>query len=186
MPAVAAAGRVDPNLLTSWRGTAWCHVPADEPLDPRRLVTSGGDDDRWNGPGEPAVYLAVEAPTAVAELARHLRVPLDPASARRRIVGLSIDVAGLVDLRAAVTRSAFGVDDAGVFRDRAAARSLARRIRADTTTRGLLVPSVAFLDEADDPARGNLVLFEDRIPGGVPALVHTLVEGGTIDLRGAA
>lgn len=186
MTAVRPAGRVEPRLLTSWRGTAWCHVPADQPLDPERLVTSGGEDDRWNGRGEPAVYLAVEPATALAELARHLRPPLDPEAASRRLVGLSIALDGLVDLRRPATRAALGVDDAGGFRDRGFARSLARRIRADQATTGLLVPSVAFLDHADDESRGNLVVFEDRIPGGVRALVRKTVHGGYIDLRGAA
>ena len=186
MTAIRPTERVDPSYLTSWRGIAWCHVPADQPLDPDRLVTSGGDDDRWNGRGEPTVYLAVEAATAVAELARHLRPPLDAESARRRLVGLSVDLDRLVDLRRRATRAAFGVDDAAAFRNRELARSVARRIRADRSTRGLLVPSVAFLDDADDDSRGNLVVFEDRVPGGVRSLVRTMVDGGVIDLGGAA
>jgi RES domain-containing protein len=185
MTAVRPADRIEPRLLTSWRGTAWCHVPAEQALDPERLVTLGGDDDRWNGPGEPAVYLAIEPATAIAELARHLRPPLDQEAAWRRLVGLSIDLDGLADLRQPATRSAFGVDDPAAFRDRGLTRSLARRIRDDEATIGLLVPSVAFLDEADDGSRGNLVIFEERISGGVRTLLRATVEGGYVDLRGA-
>jgi RES domain-containing protein len=181
MVAIRPANRVDPRLLTSWHGTAWCHVPADQPIDPDRLISTNGDDDRWNGPGEPTLYLAIDIATAVAELARHLELPLDAHSARRRLIGLHVECDALVDLRLLEARDALGVDDIS-FRDRDVTRAIARRIRGDESVTGLLVPSVAFLDRADDTSRGNLVLFVDRLPRGVEPLLRTTVDGGAIEL----
>jgi RES domain-containing protein len=185
MTSIRPANRVDPRLLTAWHGIAWCHVPADEAVDPERLVTMGGDDDRWNGPGEPTLYLAVDIATAVAEFARHLEGPLDRASARRRLLGLRIELDALVDLRLPRSREVLDIVDAVMLRDRALTRDVARRVRSDEYVTGLLVPSVAFLDRADDTSRGNLVLFVDRIPGGVQPLLRSTTHGGIIELRAA-
>ena len=134
----------------------------DEPIRLDKLI-SDGDDDRWNGPGEPTVYLALEPAVVLAELARHLEV--NPASepVRRRLLGLTIEVEGLLDLRQPETRRAIGAPEAiEAFRDRAVAREVARRARTDFGARGLVVPSMAFLDQ---PSRGNLVLFMELFGG---------------------
>ena len=47
------------------------------------------------------------------------------------------------------------------FLDASIARSVADRVRADERHLGLIVPSMAFLD---DPARCTVVLFADRVP----------------------
>jgi RES domain-containing protein len=179
MAGLRPARSLERRLLTSWHGTAYCHVPADEPLRLERLVTSDGSDDRWNGPGEPTLYLALDLGTALGELARHLE--LQPGTTwRRRLMALSVDVDGLVDLRREDVRAAVGVDEEpAAFRDVEVARDIAAALRDDDACAGLLVPSMTFLD---DPGRGNLVVFMDRF-GGVPDIVRQTLDVGLVELR---
>jgi len=179
-----AGGAIDPGGLTSFRGTAYCHVPADEPVRLERLVTTDGEDDRWNRPGEPSLYLATDPAIALAELARHLEIEREGEWIGRLILGLQVELTDLVDLRRPATRAALGCEgDVAVLRDRENARALASTARADPHVRGLLVPSVAFLD---DPARANLVVFVDRLEAGVRDLVRGVREVGRVDLEAAA
>jgi RES domain-containing protein len=172
---------IDPQLLAAWRGIAFCHVPADEPARLDRLVTSDGSDDRWNRPGEPTLYLALDLGTAVGELARHVELAPGMPAWRRRLLGLSVEVDGLADLRRADVRSKLGIDgEPAAFRDRELARDVAGRLREDGSCAGLLVPSMTFLD---DPGRGNLVVFVDRFPGGIDDIVSSTVDAGLVELR---
>jgi RES domain-containing protein len=181
MAGLRPSATIDRHLLTAWRGIAFCHVPADEPARLERLVTSDGSDDRWNRAGEPTLYLALDLGTAVGELARHVDLPPGTPPWRRRILGLSIEVDGLADLRSAEVRAKFGIDGEPVaFRDREVARNVARRMRQDDACTGLLVPSMTFLD---DPARGNLVVFVDRFPGGINDIVRATLDAGLVELR---
>jgi hypothetical protein len=62
-------------------------------------------------------------------------------------------------------RSAIGLHGgARRFLDRAVARATAHFLRRTTSAGGLLVPSVAFLD---DPARWNLVVFLENLPADI-------------------
>jgi RES domain-containing protein len=181
MAGLRPSGTIDPQLLTAWQGIAFCHVPADEPARLDRLVTSDGSDDRWNRPGEPTLYLALDLGTAVGELARHVELAPGTPVWRRRLLGLSVEVEGLADLRRADVRARFDIaGEPGAFRDREVARDVAQRLRQDNACSGLLVPSMTFLD---DPARGNLVVFVDRFRGGIDDIVQTTVDAGLVELR---
>jgi RES domain-containing protein len=181
MAGLRPSGTIDRQLLTAWHGIAFCHVPADEPARLDRLVTSDGSDDRWNRRGEPTLYLALDLGTAVGELARHVDLAPGTPAWRRRILGLSIEVDGLADLRRADIRAEFGINgEPAAFRDREVARNVAGRIRQDDACAGLLVPSMTFLD---DPARGNIVVFVDRFPGGINDIVRATVDSGLVELR---
>jgi RES domain-containing protein len=175
---------VDPALQTSFAGVAWCHVPADQPVRLDKLVTVDGDDDRWNRPGEPTVYLATEPALALAELARHLEPGGTAEPVRRTLLGLKLDIGGLLDLRRDDVRAALqGPQEIEAFRDHEVAREVAARARTREQAGGLLVPSMAFLDE---PGRANLVLFVDNLGGDFPALVGECVEAGSVMLESAA
>jgi RES domain-containing protein len=165
----------------AFRGVAFCHVPADEPVRLDRLASTDGDNDRWNREGEPTVYLATDIGLAVAELARHLDVDAGDGPVRRRLLGLEVEVAGLLDLRDPDVRSAVGAPDAvEAFRDRDVSRSVADQARADAACLGLLVPSMAFLDE---PERANLVLFVERHADGIEAVIRGQREAGLVEVR---
>ncbi len=175
---------MDPAAGASFHGVAFCHVPADEPIRLEKLVADDGGDDRWNVRGEPTVYLATEPAVAIAELARHL--DLGPADdlVRRRLLGLSMTVEGLLDLRRPEIRRAVDApDDVEAFRDYALARATAHRARSREGARGLLVPSMAFLD---DPSRANLVLFMEHLGGELGPLVRAQHEAGIVEVRPAA
>jgi RES domain-containing protein len=181
MAGLRPTASIDHGVLTTWRGIAYCHVPADEPIRVDRLVTSDGTDDRWNRPGDPTLYLALDLATAVAELARHVELSPGMPPWRRRLFGLSVDVDRLVDLRRADVRAVLGIDnEQAAFRDIELARDVAARLRSDDACGGLLVPSMAFLD---DPGRGNLVVFVDRFPGGIGDVVRNTVDAGLVELR---
>ena len=57
---------------------------------------------------------------------------------------------------------------------------MADRARADTACLGLIVPSMAFLD---DPGRGNLVLFVERHAEGIEAVIRGQREAGLVEVR---
>jgi hypothetical protein len=181
MAGLRPARRIDPALLVAWNGIAYCHVPADEPVRLDRLVTSDGEDDRWNRAGQATLYLALDLPTAVGELARHAELSPGMPPWRRRLMGLSVRVDGLVDLRRPEVRAASGIDiEPAAFRDVEVARRAADRLREDEACAGLLVPSMTFLD---DHARGNLVVFVDRFGGAIDGLIEDTVDAGLVELR---
>jgi len=174
---------VDQAHAASFRGVAFCHVPAEEPIRLERLVSLDGEDDRWNRPGQPTVYLATELPVAMAELARHLDVAGGDPPVRRRLLGLSLEIDNLLDLRREdVRRTLDGPALVEAFQDRDVARACAQAAR-ERRANGLLVPSMAFLDQ---PSRANLVLFIDALGGDMAALVRAQHEGGVVEIRPAA
>jgi RES domain-containing protein len=171
---------VDEASLVSFHDTAWCHVPADEPIRLDKLAGTDGSN-RWNREGQPTLYLALDLEVTIAEMARHLDPGSDEAPIRRRLLGLSVRLDGLADLRTASGRARLGgpADPADLLQ-RELARTLADRAREVEGCRGLVTPSMAFLD---DPSRGNVVVFMERRPDGVEGLVHGMREAGVVDLR---
>jgi RES domain-containing protein len=150
--------------LVRYRGAVWCHVPADERLDLSRLAEADSPDDRWNERGEATIYLALDRSVALAEFARHADSP-----GRRRLLRFSVDLDGLADLRR------IRLD----YADRSVTRQVAAVLRARPECSGLLVPSLAFPDQ---PERGNLVVFADRI-GPPDEWLREPADAGVVDLR---
>lgn len=148
--------------LAAWHEPLYCHAPVDEAFDPAALGEGGGHADRWSRPGEPTAYLAADPGVALAELARHHRA--GDGRLERRVLRLhpwGPGITGLVDLRDPVIRRAIDAPASlEAFLDREVARRIAAVVRDDARHLGLVVPSMAFLD---DPARCNLVLFADRL-----------------------
>jgi RES domain-containing protein len=125
-------------------------------------------DNRWNAAGERTFYLAGDLGVALAEYARHLQldVGLAPSSLLERAVyQVHVDLSGILDLRDTRVRSAIGLHGGlSQFLDRDVARASALFLRRTTSAEGLLVPSVAFLDDAE---RWNLVIFLEKLPPDV-------------------
>ena len=110
------------------------------------------EGNRWSSPGEPTIYLASSEGVAIAEFGRHFDESMGPMglwTVRLRLDALA-DVRGLRERER--TR----------LLERRECRDLARSFRARPDCRGLLVPSVAFLDRADC---WNVVLFVERLRG---------------------
>jgi RES domain-containing protein len=154
-------------FLRPWSGTAIRHIPAGSPFDVLDTRFAGlAADNRWNEAGEPTLYLAGDLRVALAEYARHLREDMSVMSAppvqERAVYQVDVRLETVLDLRDPQVRSAIGLHGgARRFLDRAVARATARFLRLTTSAEGLLVPSVAFLD---DPSRWNLVVFLDKLP----------------------
>ena len=165
---------VDPRHLGSVSGDAVCSGPGVERLVLTDLVTT--DPNRWNREGEPTLYLAGDLGVALAELGRHHREP--GGTLRIWRVRLSLDAA--LDLRDDPTRGALGVpDDPRWYLDRDRCRDLAARARATPGCDGLIVPTVAVLD---DPQRWNAVVFADVPDRPLEAMVS--IEGPALDVVG--
>jgi RES domain-containing protein len=157
-------------FLHPWGGTAIRHIPAGSRFDVLDTRFAGlAADNRWNEAGEPTFYLAGDLGVALAEYARHLREDVGMAGApsvhERAVYQIEVQVGALLDLRNPRVRSAIGLHGgARRFLDRDTARATAHFLRRTTSAEGLLVPSVAFLD---DPSRWNLVLFLDKLRADV-------------------
>jgi RES domain-containing protein len=151
VPAATVAGG---SAAVPFMSVAVCSGPATSELDIADLVSV--ESNRWSADGEPTVYLAGDVGVALAEVARHWK-PGAPA-VRLWQVRLRLDRA--MDLRRPDGRAAAGVpDDPRWFLDRRRCQELAARFRRAGHD-GLIVPSVAFLDDLE---RWNAVIFVDRV-----------------------
>lgn len=160
---------------------AYCHVPADVPFDPSRLVSEA--PERWSDPGEPTIYLAGDPGVALAELGRHRsRLPGQDVE-RRVIVRVHVSLDRVVDLTRPETLDALSLPGPWVFADRGTAGDVAREVRRSGDCEAMLVPSIAFLDR---PERRNLVVFAERLNGGVTEAIGAPVQVGEVRLWPAA
>lgn len=169
----------DAPALVSFAGDAYRAAPGDQPFDVDALVSRDDDKDRWNRPGEPTIYLALDPGVALAEAGRHLHDSVGTGGCQM-LVRLRIRADGLVDLRDAANRRQLGVEGGpAAFLDRSRAREIAGRLRRRPGCRGLLTPSMALIDQ---PERGNLVLFAERLPGGPRDVVVGHEEIGRLEV----
>jgi RES domain-containing protein len=152
------------DLTSRFSQTCFYACPATQRLDPEAAVTTDGN--RWSASGEPTVYLASDLGVALAEFARHApsHQPIDG-----RVWAVNLELTAAVDLRRADVIARLGVgDDPRWILDRDRCRSLAHDLRNDGAIDGLIVPSVAMLDQ---DARFNAVVFVDRLSGSLSAAV---------------
>lgn len=166
------------DSLTPYEGVLYCHVPADEPVDLAALAHGGDSSDRWSRADQPTVYLASDPGVVLAELGRHEQA-LDGSSIHRQL--LRLDVAGvrLLDLRRQDVARGLGVDGVPhAYLDRGLARALGCAVREVEGCQGLIVPSMALLD---DPERHCVVLFDDAIEGGFTTRVRACTVRGMVD-----
>ncbi|HET9456218.1 MAG TPA: RES family NAD+ phosphorylase [Candidatus Limnocylindrales bacterium] len=165
------------------RGPAFRCVPENGPVELDALVSADGENDRWNRPGQPTLYLALDPGVALAEAGRHQPPSDENGPACQRLLRLDVVAADLVDLRDPASLAALGIDGAPcAFLVRERARGLASRLRSrSASVAGLIVPSAAFLD---DPSRGNLVLFMERA-GEVSDVVRSWRQVGRLAVAGA-
>ena len=154
-------------VRTRFAGTVYCHAPVGEPFDVDVLARPADPSHRWDVAGARTAYLASSPAVALAEFARHAGDAAD-----RVLVALDVAELEVLDVR--------GVPQPTTFLDRSAARRLALTARQSGVS-GLLVPSAAFLDRPRDAF--NIVLFCDRIPGGVAGVVGGARQVGRVCLE---
>lgn len=173
-----------------WSGTAFRHLLAGARYDLLDFRYAGrAADNRWNAAGEPTLYLAGDVGVAIAEFARHLAVDRAPAlasvAAARTVYRLAVRVERLLDLREPAAWAALSLENAPFcFADKSVARATAQFLRRTTAAQGLLVPSVAFLDDLD---RWVLALFLEKLPAESATFIPAVaVEGPLRWAPGAA
>jgi RES domain-containing protein len=168
----------DPALV-AFHGAAYRASPGDQPFEVDAIVSDDGDGDRWNRPGEPTIYLALDPGVALAEAGRHMN-DQEGTQGCQLLVSLEIRVDGLVDLRDAAVRRDLGIEGGpAAFLDRQRARELAGRLRRLPDCRGILAPSMALIDQ---PARGNLVVFAEKLVNGPRDIVLGHEEVGRLEV----
>jgi RES domain-containing protein len=161
--------------LRPWTARVFRHLPAHLAIDPLDLSRAGrGLTNRWNEAGDPTLYLAGDEGVLAAEWGRYLVTEiggdLATAMVARVVYRIEIALAAVLDLRDPAALAALSISGApACFLDRAVARATANFARRTTRADGLLVPSMALLDQ---PGRGNLVVFLDKLPPAPSAFIR--------------
>ena len=141
-----------PPTLVGFSGASFRASPGDQPFEVEAIVSDDGDGDRWNRPGEPTIYLALDPGVALAEAGRHMNDE-EGTHGCQLLVSLEVRVDGLVDLRDATVRRDLGIEGGpAAFLDRQRSREVAGRLRQLPECRGILAPSMALIDQ---PARAT-------------------------------
>jgi hypothetical protein len=166
--AVASSYRLDLAALAEpFGGLLHCHAPAGEDFSIAGLGQIDDGRDRWGAPRLRTAYLASDPGVALAEYARHCQP--DGGPERRCLHAVRLEPVALLDLRRPEVLDALGLPSgARQFTERAVARRTATAIRSTGATPGLIVPSMAFLDQPD---RFNVVLFVELVRGGLETVV---------------
>lgn len=170
--------------LEPWSGAGYRHLPAFVPADKALDFSRAGlsSTNRWNVAGEPTLYIAGDIGLAIAEWGRHFAENRNEApglihdTVERTVYRLDLTLAQVLDLRAPDLWADLMLARAPhCFLDRAIARATAQFIRYTSMAQGVLVPSVAMLD---DLTRWNLVLFLEKLPADpVQFITSVTVEG---------
>lgn len=176
------------SLLHAWTGVGLRHIPAGASrgvLDDTHAGRSGRN--RWNEARTPTFYFASDIAVVVAEFGRHIRAELPAGEAERQardVWSVPISLSRLIDFRDPAAAASIGLPPiADWIGDIDRTQATARYLRQHADVQGLLVPSMAFLDDA---TRWNAVVYLDRIDPlgafGAPVFVRRIVldaVGGT-------
>ncbi len=136
------------------RATTWCCRGDDVPSSSASDLISD-KPNRWNGEGEPTVYVSGDPALALVESGRHP----DDLKTHARLVEVDLHVERMIDLRDDVVRKTLDLpDDPTWILDRGRTRAVAQAVRSSGAADGLLVPSAGALDQPD---RWNAVVFAD-------------------------
>jgi RES domain-containing protein len=156
------------------------HIPANSPfgaLDTRFAGRVG--DNRWNQAGDPTFYIASDEHVAPGEFARHFRERQDPTvgplAIERAVFQLDVRLEAVLDLRQSRVRTALGLRG-GVrrFLDLEVARATVTFIRRTTPAEAVLVPTMAFIEDAQC---WNLVLFREKLPSDLSEFITVTPAG---------
>jgi RES domain-containing protein len=168
------------HLIGTWSGEACRHIPDASPYDVLDLRFAGrAPDNRWNAAGEPTFYLASDVGVAIAEFARHFEHERTGAIGRgavsRRVYTMRVEVGSLLDLREPRTWRELSLDNAPYcFLEKGLARAVAQFIRRVTPAEAILVPSMAFLEDAD---RWVIALFLEKLPADPRRFLTSVTPG---------
>jgi len=100
----------------------------------------------------------------------------------RQVYRLDLRLERLLDLRDSRVLMELALDGApACFLDKPTARRAAQHVRLASAAQGILVPSMAFLDE---PTRWALVLFLDKLPADPRAYITAVAAEGAFLVDG--
>ena len=171
------------DMVRPWAGTAYRHIPAGSRWDVRDLRFAGRrGDGRWHRQGQPTLYLASDQRVAIGEFARHLALDRDGRirAARRTVFSMRVALERTVDLREPAVVRLLGRDDApACWLEARICRAVASFLRDTLGIQGLVVPSVAYLDE---PARSNVVCFLEHLPPDPRSFLSRVRRRATVDV----
>src|SRR5688572_25218731 len=143
------------DLVQPFDGRVYCHIPMDRAFSHAALARPDDGRDRWGAVGTRTVYLAGDAAVALSEYARHRDD--GPRADARCLCSLHLHPVRVLDLRDGAVTGLLGLPgDAGRFLNRQVARRASEMVRDTGVCQGLLVPSMAFLDQ---PERFSVALF---------------------------
>jgi hypothetical protein len=174
-------------LIHPWAGDTFRNIPRqyrDAALDFR--FAGRLQDNRWNVRGERTLYLADDPGVAAAEFVRHLELyrslTLREEVIDRDIFRFTVAVERLLDLRDRAVLEALSITGApGCFLDVQFARATAQFIRyGPGNVLGIIVPSMAFLDDAD---RWVMALFLERFSADPLRFIASAGLHATITVR---
>jgi RES domain-containing protein len=142
------------QLVERVRKVAWVCRPDDLPQASASDLRSDRPN-RWNGEGQPTIYLSGDPGLALIEAGRH---PEDLKRASH-LLRLDLRLPRALDLRRPPVRGELELPagDWWVL-DRERTQAISERIRASGVCDGLLVPSAGALDQED---RWNAVVFAE-------------------------
>jgi RES domain-containing protein len=154
------------GLVTPWSGEALRHRPKGSTrsvLDDTYLGQAG--DNRWSERGISAYYFALGVGLITAEHARHIDVDVPDGHAdriERSVFRVRLTLGRTLCLTDPAVIAAMGADPLETWildlaKTQAAASYLLSQV---SDLEGLIVPSVAFLDQ---PNRFNVVVYRDAI-----------------------
>jgi RES domain-containing protein len=153
--------------LHPWIGSALRHVSTSHEADPLDFSWAGRSSlNRWNGQGQPTLYLAGDEGVMITEWGRHFTIQAAPGSEsrtqQRRVLRFHLAIDHILDLRDRAIWDELSLDDAPTcFLSIDIARATSDFIRTTSTAQGIIVPPVGLLDH---PERWNLVLFLEKLP----------------------
>lgn len=151
----ALLDRLEGLELREWTGRAFRYTAGSRP--PERENTLGA---RWNPREVPAIYVALERETVLAEFAHHLdALSPRPSQARFTLHALELRIEKVSDLRESGVLEQFGVGWQQLVSDDFTACQRVGAAAAWLKVGGLLVPS------ARRTAGSNLVIFSHNQQG---------------------
>lgn len=138
--------------VAPFRGVVWKHTLPGQ--SPSAANTKGA---RWNPPGVPAIYVAVDKETALAEGRYLASAQPQPVRGERQVHEAEVDLAKVVDLRDRATLRDLGISDVEL---RSSDYEPCRKVGGTAEWLGfdgMIVPSAR-------SEGANLVIFERRAP----------------------
>jgi hypothetical protein len=169
------------KFIRPWKGYAFRHIPdGNDVLDFSLCGLS--NENRWNLPGEPTLYLAGSKQVALGEYSRHYQEnrthKLTTKIQSRSFWRLKVQLKRTIDLCNPNVYSTFP-GAPGCFKEIKSARTVASVFRNVFKIEAIFVPSMVFLD---DLSKWCLILFLDNLPKDVNQYIPDAKKNGLFEI----